>query len=263
MRRASRVGAGLALSQIFFVAWGAVFAVPPSLSPGDYYRLAFVTEDPYSPAGTTIAGLNTSVTSDVTGTLLATALTAASLSPTWYAIASTSDVDARDNTGTASDLVDSYPIYLLNGSCIATGNSDLWDGALAVPLNVDPNGVTLSSSDSFVWTGTGAGGTHAVEGVNHYPLGGASDARMAYGYSSDSDMFWAFGGTATPEGALPHGADRLYAVSSPLMVPVPEVNGLVQATILGMAGFAGLCWRRRRTSRPSSPTTATSPPTSP
>ena len=53
----------------------------------------------------------------------------------------------------------SEPIYLINGTKIADDWTDLTDGSLDNPINVDQNGATVPSPSTFtVWTGTNSTG---------------------------------------------------------------------------------------------------------
>ena len=104
---------------------------PIGLNAGDQYRLAFVTSTERDGLSANIADYNAHVTAAASGVpeLLA-------LGTTWRAIASTAVVAARDNTNTNPDET-GVPIYLLNGVQLASGNADLWDGTISVPLDVD------------------------------------------------------------------------------------------------------------------------------
>src|SRR5580692_1897762 len=79
--------------------------VPPGLSAGEQYRLAFITSTSTSATSSSIAYYNTFVTNAAN---LDPALE--SLGTTWTAIASTSTVSACDNTDTYPSSV-GLPIY--------------------------------------------------------------------------------------------------------------------------------------------------------
>ena len=105
---------------------------PSDLSPGDKYRLAFVTSTTRDATSTNIADYNTFVT-----TVANDSSALSSLRTTWTAIGSTSTVDARDNTNTNPGTATGVPIYLLNDTRLAADNADLWNGTIQNPLNVD------------------------------------------------------------------------------------------------------------------------------
>jgi hypothetical protein len=87
--------------------------VPSGLSPGDKYRLAFVTSTTRDATSSDIADYNAFVTA-VANTV--PALT--ELGTTWTAIGSTAAVDARDNTNTNPGNAEGVPIYLLDGTLL-------------------------------------------------------------------------------------------------------------------------------------------------
>lgn len=123
---------------------------------GDNYRLVFVSTTSRNASSTSISDYNTHVQ---------TAANAAGLgSVNWYAIGSTSTVDARDNTYTTSSDTDGS-IFLMDGSQVAANNiADLWDGAVDTRIDIDenggPNGVTtpIWATWTAVWTGTASNG---------------------------------------------------------------------------------------------------------
>lgn len=139
-------------------AQAALVVVPPGLNPGDQYRLVFVTDGTRNAQSTDINDYNTFVTSEVTGSTLATALTTAGFNLgtiTWKAIASTSSVNARDNTDTNPSST-GVPIYLIDGNRVANDNADLWDGSILTSIDSTPQ---ESGGFGFVWSGTFYDGT--------------------------------------------------------------------------------------------------------
>ena len=81
----------------------------------------------------------------------------ASLSGNWYAIISDKSTDASSHVSIKG------PVVNMNGDLLATGASDLWDGTLDAPVQLDETGSTVSAK---IWTGSlkdgrkdGAGGT--------------------------------------------------------------------------------------------------------
>ena len=104
--------------------------VPTSLSPGDQYRLAFVTSTTRDATSSDINDYNAFVT---TAANTQPALTA--LGTTWKAIGSTASVNARVNTNT-DPIATGVPIFLLNDTNLAGSYPDLWDSSiLAYPVN--------------------------------------------------------------------------------------------------------------------------------
>ena len=135
---------------VFFVVSDVCCAsifVPPGLLPGDEYHLAFVTSGTRDATSGNISDYNAFVQSqsEIVGAMTE------NYGINWSAIASTSTVHARDNA-----LVEA-PVYLLSGTKIADSFSDIWDGALDSPhnLNIDQFGNSVALlPDGFVWTGT-------------------------------------------------------------------------------------------------------------
>jgi hypothetical protein len=208
---------------------------PAGLSPGDLYRLAFVTSATRDATSAHIADYNKFVTgvanAETTGTLMA-------LGTTWTAIASTPTVDARDNTGT-NKFTDGVgvPIYLLDGlTLIASSNADLWDDHLAAPLFFDENGALLPT---FVWTGTEGRG----KGIPNRELG--SNALSTLGDSVDFDVDWiGFGDEPNDRNHNFYALSGILEVASEETVPEPSTWTLL------LGGLASIAWfRRRRQSR--------------
>ncbi len=169
MRTLQRRLVRVAAAAVAVVGWGAVIVAPTgasaaiittplALSPGDQYRLAFVTSTTRDATSSNIADYNAFVTTAANSQTDLLALGA-----TWKAIASTNSVDARDNTAT-NPTSTGVPIFLLDGTTkIADGNSDLWDGSIDFPLNIFEDGSVASGS---VWTGSIAIGTGFVNGLH-------------------------------------------------------------------------------------------------
>ena len=122
---------------------GPIITEPTSLSPGDSYRLAFLTSQTHNAVSPDIGVYNTFV--DGLGDNV--------IASDWRVIGSTSTVDARDNTGT-NPIDVGVPIFMLNDVLLANSNADLWDGSIASPLKFRDDGI-FNGGTGFVWTGTG------------------------------------------------------------------------------------------------------------
>ena len=156
-------------------ASGTILTEPSGLSPGDRYRLVFVTSaETYS--GGTNHGSNPpwfqgAADYNAFATEAATAVTALNnLGTTWTAIVSSSNpevgasFDARDNTNTNPTVETGVPIYTLGDLIVSDDNADLWDGTIANPINVTELGTlpALQHDDLLrVWTGTNSNGSSA------------------------------------------------------------------------------------------------------
>lgn len=201
--------------------------LPAGLSPGDTYRIAFVSSVIRDAQSPNVNDYNSFVNSaaNASGTLTEP------LNTTWTAIASTATVDARDNTGTNPNVLTGVPIYLVDGTTqIAANNADLWDGTLISPLALDEFGNLLVSA--FVWTGT------SPSGVAEVYLGQAS-GRL--GNTDFNNSFWVTYATTGSE-----NASYFYGISAELTARVVPEPGTVVCLGLGALGLLGLS----RTQRP-------------
>lgn len=214
-------------------AWADIITQPAGLSPGDQYRLAFVTSTSHDSHGSDIGVYNTFVsdTAEAQGAL-------AALGTNWTAIASTIHIDARDNT--ATEGIDATPIYLLNGVKLADSYPDLWDGTIDSPLNIDEKG---NSVPGLTWTGTKSDGT-----ASDYPIQDILDSITTLGSLSSEDHRWIEAGQK--HNKVVHGEIiqlHYYGISGTLTATVvPEPSTKIYAGLVGL-GVAG--WRRVRTRR--------------
>lgn len=205
-------------------ALSAPILVPTSLNPGDQYRLAFISSGTIDATSSDIGVYNTFV--DNLG-LAATGISG------WTAIASTSTVDARDNTGTVSPEfggVVGFPIFLLDGSRLVSHYISLWDRSIDRPLNVTEHGdarpeVTNPlnpplTPSTAVWTGT-----HPRTGTELSNSAGLGTGIPSFGDFTVSGQGWSLGSTINPDTLLP-----LYAISgvltAPSVVPLPAPTPL-------------------------------------
>jgi hypothetical protein len=213
----------LMLMLLVLVFVGAAFA-----APAEPYRLAFVTLPVYQAVETDIAVYNGWMQDEADNVPALAALGA-----TWTVIASTADVDARDNTGTNPNVSAGVPIYLVDGvTKVADDNADLWDGDIDNIINQIAAG---GATPGHLWAYTGGSslqdGTKA-DGINNAggPLG--TTGEVVQGNGGDPTT-WAWRMWTSDPGttSLP-----LYAISS--IIPEP-------ATML-LLGLGGLLLRRKR-----------------
>ena len=199
-----------------------IYSVPPGLTPGDTYRLVFVTADTITAGVGDIDYYNTFVTNE------ADAVPAlAALGATWTVIGATDAVSAPANVG----VTDSGTIWNLAGIEIAPSTAALFNTENTSLLNpIDPQ-------VSAVWTGAGPDGTAVDGGLGgtyaffvYYAIVGDSGSTSA-NYLDERTVGTGFG--------LP-----MYAISSPLTVPAdtpePTTSGLITL------GGAFLLLARRR-----------------
>lgn len=213
-------------------ALAQVVTVPPGLSPGDQYRLVFITRDTTTALSSDIADYDAFVTSQANQSALLVALPT-----TWRVIGSTAAVSAKAHTSTDDSPPgpNGVPIYRLDGVVIAYNYDDLWDGSIQNPLNVSQDGAVLFGA---AWTGTDPTGV-AVSGNEL----GAVDQTVTDGTSAGTITSWIQTGPYTA--AVPQ---HLYVTSGVLTVPVrtpieidvkpgasTTCNGSIPVAVLGSA----------------------------
>jgi hypothetical protein len=202
----------------------AGLSLPAGLSPGDKYRIAFVTSGTIDATSSDISVYNTFVNlaANAGGALTAP------LGTSWTAIASTPTVDARDNTGT-NPLSIGVPVFSVDAtSRIANNNADLWDGMLTQFINLDEAGVGRPNLE--VWTGSQTTGVAA-------PSNALGDDPVQAGFTSSLNNSWIAVGPASNTVLRP-----LYGISAELTA-VPEPGAFVCIGAIGI-GILGVRLRR-------------------
>jgi hypothetical protein len=201
--------------------------LPTDLNPGDKYQIIFVTEGTIDATSPDISVYNAFVTSEAgkSGDLP---------SADWYAVASTTSIDAKNNAVAYADV----PIYNTQGERIANGLADLWDGAILNAIQYDQYGTTLG--DTFVWTGSNANGTRKyLYGSSSGPLGSPApddptDPHVVFGSSTQSDSKWLKNGTFVDF----YETHSLYALSGVVYIaPEPGTLMLLCTSILAFVFY--------------------------
>lgn len=210
------------------VALAVPITVPPSLSPGEQYRLAFRTGARTNALSSDIEFYNAFVTN-----VANTVPQLAQLGTTWKIIGSTSAVDATENTSTNPSSSVGVSIFRLDGALVASSNADLWDGSIGAEISTFENGEFINPTGAFpspsVWTGTNADGYSA--GI--FVLGGSIHASIigVIGFGGGDDWIVWDSDTKT-------SLKSVYAISGVLTV-VPEPGSMVLA-LIAAAGFASV-----------------------
>ena len=194
------------------ISQAASIRLPDGLSPGDKYRIAFVTEGSRNAESSKISVYNSFADSQAN---LPGSLTAR-LGTTWTVIASTQLVNAKANSSTDDTVSfgdDGVPIYLVDGmTIVAEHYDDLWDGTLGAPLQIDQFGV---KNPGLVWTGSFSDG----EAREFTELGALFSTLV--GGSSQTEADW-----MTSDLADIGENHQLYAISAELTA-VPEPSAFV------------------------------------
>ena len=139
--------------------WGLA---PPGLLPGAQFRLLLVTSTPRNASAGDIDTYNQHVRDAAAGGRLALR----SFAPSFRVLASTEDVDARDNTVTAYTAgAPGVPVYWVGGAKVADDYADLYDGGWDSNKPRDENG-DLVSAGVAVFTGSGSDGLKAPVGLH-------------------------------------------------------------------------------------------------
>ena len=111
---------------------------------------------------------------------------AASLGGTWKAWLSTSTANAKDRIG-------NYKYVRMDGLLVANGKTDLTDGTISNPININENGV-VDSVEPYAWTGTTSQGlltsNTCVDWNDRYVNG-----EIGYSHSQVTDSRWTDLGT--------------------------------------------------------------------
>jgi len=134
------------------------------------------------------------------------------------------------------------PIYRLDGTTVAAGNAELWDGAIDARINLTQLDTQLNS---YTWTGTLFTGL----GRNHLELGNPDDYdRASPGDSQFTDSSWILRASSNKKKLT--NQYPMYALSEPLTIVTESAAIPEPSTFLIWAlGLLGLAWyaRRRRT----------------
>jgi hypothetical protein len=204
------------------------------LTPGDTFRIAFVTDATTTATSTSIADYNDFVNADATTEAVVGSVTYNGILITFSAIGSTEAVSAISNIGQTG-----APVYLVDGTAIASSDTPssggLWSGALFAPLSEDLSGSKFGAE--LVWTGTEQAGTASAAFVL-----GSTAAPTLLGDSTDSGPNWInVFGTSNRSNEFP-----MYGISSLLTVPgVPEPSTIVIWGVMLGCGAVGANARRR------------------
>jgi hypothetical protein len=188
------------------------------------YRLAFVTDMTTDATSTDIATYNTIVSTEA-------ADNPDLPSTIWTAIASTASVSAASNISCGATCDNNVPIFLVDGTEVATSATALFEGAIMNSISEDEFGDV--GPNAYVWTGSNSDGS--------------ADAGATLG-TADPEAGNAFlgtiGGLLATQTESADNQLSLLAISGEISAPVPEPISL---SLLAFGGIAtGLAKRRKR-----------------
>ena len=184
---------------------------PSGLSGGDSFRLLFVTSTTRNASATDIATYNSFVQ---TAAKAGHSGISDDVGDGFAAVASTSAVDARDNTATTGAGV---PIYWLGGDQVADGYADFYDGSWDDYAATNESGTTVGGSVR-VWTGSNDDGTkHATNYLGNTNV-------QAGDVGAGSDPFTSLA-TANSNGYRLYGLSPVFTVVAPPEISVELPTG--------------------------------------
>ncbi len=208
----------------------AGYVAPSGLSPGDTFRLVFITSG-------TIDALSSDI--NVYDRFVSDSAASAGLSRingidvSWKAIGSTASVYARNRFA-----ITDAQIFRLDGQKVSDNLTSLWASILYLPINIDEQGNTRNVR---VYTGT----SNSSLSVSNDVLGSISPPHTIIGFSGASDSFW----IEESHWSQQTTKHSIYAISQELAfqtTSVPEPTSAVPA-LLSLLAFLTKSAKRRKT----------------
>ena len=198
--------------------------VPDGLGVGDRFRLLFLSSTIRDATSSEIEDYNLFVQAAAG----AGRADIRAFGDEFYAVASTADVDARDNTRTTYTSSDKgVPVYWLGGAKAADDYADFYDGDWDDEENpTDESGGAIDAIDANgAWTGSGHDGTEAFDGSRSLALGGDATKTARFGLlnaASPNGPLDAQNGTRTNQSYL-YGLSEVFTVVSPAAIETVEI----------------------------------------
>jgi len=190
-----------------------VFTPPPGVS--DYY-IAFNSADTTDATSSSIATYNSFVASEAAqNTLLP--------STTWYAIGSTATTDALANLGCPAAACSDVPVYLVDGTEVATSLANLFAGVILNTIDEDQFG---NNNENYVWTGSNSDGTASTGNEL-----GSSDPEIGWPIETSIMIDIGFSNDSTSENSVYGIGQIVTAVPEPASGVLLAIGGLAAAAI--------------------------------
>ena len=193
--------------------------IPSGISAGEKFRLLFVTSTQRDASATDIATYNTFVQNRAAAGHTAIR----SHSAEFRVVASTSSVDARDNSATTGTGV---PIYWLGGSNsnkVADNYADFYDGNWDSYVNTNENGADTGNGsgagNATVWTGSNNNGTRHSSN----PLG-ATNVQYGQLFLGSTNAPFNRGSIGNSNSRHLYGLSPVFTVAAAPPVGVPEIS---------------------------------------
>jgi len=237
----------LAAALVATILGGAAMAdaiLPTGLAPGSQYQILFVTTNGTTATSSNIADYNSFVTQEANHNL-----TLQSLGATWTAVASTATINANQASNTTN-----IPIYDTQGNLLEPNFPSLFTDTSFLGPEYDQQGNCPWTPGAWqgetVWTGSWLDGT-----AQGFYMGGMGYPGYGYNVQVGYDGRQVQGGipcwicersgAGWGETEPTTYTNPLYAISSPITVPVPE-PGTLTLLVSELLGLAGAVYLRRR-----------------
>lgn len=226
-----------------------LFLKPPGVEPGERYRLIFTTSEKRDATSSNIEVYNEFVQSVADQSPVV-----GSWGLEWRALASTQDVDARDNTNTNPFTDELFPIFRVDGEPFTTDprlmyseGPELSGGPSLNRVEVTELGTKPTTPEEFnmdfiggvgVWTGTDINGRAAIANVMDLPLYlGSLSANASDSFNGSDSIF--------QDGIVNTDVELHFYAISEVITAVPEPNCLSITAFLGFAIFVRSASRGR------------------
>ena len=176
---------------------------PAGLSPGDQFRIVFVSDSRVPAVSSDIATYDALIQGDAVAAGLNTYNGQA---VNWMVLGSTAAVSAVSRVPLSSNV----PIYRIDGVKVADNAADLWDGSIDAPIDLTASGSTPSNPNT--WTGSEVNGTPSGNSF------GSTFVRIGEWQQTDAAWF------SVPDSLNATNPLTYYGISEVLTVPETDTD---------------------------------------